>query len=70
MKRNRIKININTCQNDMSSFENKDEVLTLLIHFGYLGYDIEKSEVFIPNKEINEEFENCIKSLNWSLSTF
>jgi len=29
---------------------------TLLIHLGYLGYDKEKSEVFIPNKELMMEF--------------
>ena len=67
MKRNRIKININTYQNDMSLFENKDDVLTMLIHLGYLGYDIEKSEVFIPNKEILGDYENCTKSSNWSV---
>ena len=36
----------------------------MLIHLGYLGYDIEKSEVFIPNEEILRDFENCTKSSN------
>ena len=31
-------------------------MLTLLIHLGYLAYDSSKSEVFIPNEEIREEF--------------
>ena len=39
-------------QNDMMTFENKDDVLTLLVHLGYLAFDQKKSEVFIPNKEI------------------
>lgn len=67
MKRNRIKINIKTYQNDMTSFENKDDVLTMFIHLGYLGFDKTKSETFIPNKEILEEFENYTKSSNWSV---
>lgn len=34
----------------------KDNVLTLLIHLGYLGYDFREQSVFIPNSEIRREF--------------
>ncbi len=49
---------INTAhfQNDMTTFANADDVMTLLIHLGYLGYDTETKEVFIPNNEILQEF--------------
>lgn len=50
----------------MHSFEVKDDVLTLLIHLGYLGYDSETEEAFIPNKEIIREFENAMSTGGWS----
>ena len=41
-------------QNDMVSFEDKDDVLTLLIHLGYLSYNQKKQTAFIPNEEIRQ----------------
>ena len=49
----------------MRTFKTKDDVLTLLIHLGYLVYNSEKREAFIPNKEIMEEFENAICVGGW-----
>ena len=43
----RCKIDTTTAQNDMTTFRTKDDVLTLLIHLGYLGYDFKTKEVFI-----------------------
>ena len=40
-------------------------MLTLLIHLGYLGYDSETEEAFIPNKEIMGEFENAMSVGGW-----
>ncbi len=60
------KINSRFFQNDMTSFESKDDVLTLLVHLGYLGYDVDTSEVFIPNQEIANEFKNAIDGSGWS----
>ncbi|OUM58861.1 hypothetical protein PIROE2DRAFT_15761 [Piromyces sp. E2] len=54
----------------MSSFENKDDVLTIFIHLEYLDYDREKNEIFILNKEVHEEFENCTKSSNCSIKIY
>lgn len=62
----RVKVNTLSFQNDMCSFRTKDDVLTLLIHLGYLGYDLEAEEVFIPNKEIIREFENAMSVGGWS----
>lgn len=62
----RIKVNTRSFQNDMRTFETKDDVLTLLIHLGYLGYDAEQGEAFIPNKEIMDEFENAMSTGGWS----
>ena len=49
----------------MVTFESYNDVLTLLIHLGYLGYDFETKEVFIPNKEISDEFETAVKNVGW-----
>ncbi len=51
-------------ENDMTSMKSKDDVLTLLIHLGYLAYDEEKKTVGIPNVEIRQEFIRAIKNGN------
>ena len=61
----RIVVNTLSFQNDMNNFKAKDDVLTLLIHLGYLGYDSETKEAFIPNKEIMGEFENAMSTGGW-----
>ncbi len=55
-----VRVNTRSFQNDMRNFNTKDDVLTLLIHLGYLGYDSETEEAFILNKEIMGEFENAM----------
>jgi hypothetical protein len=50
------KINTITFQNDMTTIANKDDVLTLLVHLGYLAYNEETKTVHIPNEEIRQEF--------------
>lgn len=60
-----VKINILSFQNDMRNFRTKDDVLTLLVHLGYLAYDSIKEAVFIPNKEIIGEFENAMSVSGW-----
>ena len=63
------KIFIGNYQNDMTSFNGKDDVLTLLIHLGYLGYDFERSEVFVPNREVIDEFRASTRAGEWSYLT-
>lgn len=50
----------------MTSFKNADDVLTMLIHLGYLSYDSERKEVYIPNEEIRGAFGKVIKGTNWT----
>ena len=59
-------IDTSTYQNDMTTFTCRDDVLSLLIHLGYLGFDDERSEVFIPNKEILDEFITSTKVISLS----
>ena len=53
-------------QNDMSVIQSKDDVLTVLIHLGYLSYDWKESECYIPNREVAGEMVNAVKMNNWS----
>ena len=59
-------VNSRKFQNDMTSFESKDDILTLLIHLGYLAYDSRKKQVYIPNEEIREEFKDAIEGNGWN----
>ena len=61
----RIHIDTSTYQNDMTTFTGKDDVLSLLIHLGYLGYDDAAGEIYIPNKEILDEFKTSTKGSEW-----
>ena len=54
----RLAIGTSTYQNDMTTFTCRDDVLSLLIHLGYLGFDDGRSEVFIPNREILDELNS------------
>nr|WP_296461152.1 AAA family ATPase [uncultured Acetatifactor sp.] len=61
----RCRVDATTSQNDMTTFKTKDDVLTLLIHLGYLAYDEGTEEVFIPNQEIAQEYMRAIKVGDW-----
>lgn len=63
---NQCKVNTRTFQNDMNTFKSKDDILTLLIHLGYLAYDDEIDSVYIPNAEIQAEFKNAVEGSNWT----
>ena len=54
-------VEIGSYENDMSSFKNKDDILTALIHLGYLAYDENTQEVYIPNKEVQYTLEQQLK---------
>ena len=52
-------------QNDIISFNSADDVITLLIHMGYLAYDNKTKEVFIPNEEVRSVFLRAVKNDGW-----
>ena len=58
------KVDTESFQNDLTTLQTKDDVLTLLIHLGYLAYDEKERQVSIPNREIKEEFIRAIKNGN------
>lgn len=61
-----IEVSVNTrgFANDLVSFQSKNDVLTLLIHLGYLAYRKESGTVHIPNEEIRLEFAESIREVN------
>ncbi len=59
-------IDSSTFTNDMVTFNSQDDVLTLLVHLGYLTFDSETNEVSIPNYEVSEQFASTIKITDWS----
>ena len=54
--------------NDMHDVRSKDDVFTVLIHLGYLSYDCENKECYIPNYEVRGEMENAVKSSGWQVA--
>ena len=48
-----------------SCIQNRDDVLTYLIHLGYLGYNEDNETAFVPNEEIRQELITAVRSSNW-----
>ena len=59
-------IDTTTFSNNMVTFATKDDVLTLLVHLGYLTYDSETKRISIPNYEVSMQFISTIKVLGWN----
>lgn len=55
-----VKVDVETFQNDMMNIRKKDDVLTLLIHLGYLAYDSVRKTAYIPNEEVKKEFLRAV----------
>ena len=60
-----VPVNTGSFTNDMTTFRTEDDVLTLLIHLGYLSYDYENKTVKIPNNEVREEYVNSVSVSDW-----
>ena len=57
----RIPVSTTAFQNDMTSIKDKNDVLTLLIHLGYLAYDDAWKTVYIPNKDVKTQFMDAVR---------
>ena len=62
----RGKVNTTKFQNDMSIVRSRDDVLTVLIHLGYLSYNWRKKECYIPNLEVEGEMSNAVETTDWT----
>ena len=66
-----VKVRTKSYMNDMVTFKNRDDVITALIHLGYLAYDRRYETAFIPNEEIRMEFVDAVEDKKWNeLLTF
>ena len=54
-------------KNDLSQINNRDDVLTVLIHLGYLAYDRREKECYVPNREVSGELVNAVRENNWKV---
>lgn len=62
----RVSVDVTGYQNDMTTFHSKDDILTMFVHLGYLGYDSDTKKVFIPNQEVLQVFKTSTKSREWT----
>ena len=61
-----VEVDVTTFQNDMVSFSSRDDVLTYLIHLGYLAYDQNRRRAFVPNEEIRQELSKAVRRKHWN----
>jgi hypothetical protein len=62
----RCSVDIWQFENDMTKFRSKDDVITVLIHLGYLAYDADNREAYIPNEEVRYAFAKTIEETDWT----
>ena len=62
----RVYVDTTECCNDMSVIRSRNDVLTVLIHLGYLAHDDDKKLCYIPNKEVGDEFLNAVEDTSWT----
>ncbi|MDO4987479.1 MAG: AAA family ATPase [Synergistes sp.] len=65
LKGERVAVNVRTFRNDLSEINSKDDALTALIHLGYLAYDTEMEEAYIPNFEVALAYHSALPSSGW-----
>ncbi len=65
-----IEVDTESFENDFETFGSRDDVLTLLIHLGYLTWHMEEGHsggdgtAHIPNEEVRTEFRKILKGRN------
>ena len=63
----RVKVNTTKFQNDLSVVNSRDDVLTVLIHLGYLSFDWRRNECYVPNYEVKGELSNAVEESHWDI---
>lgn len=52
----RTHVDVSQFLNTMNDFHDKDDVFTYLIHLGYLAYNRDEQECYIPNREVRNQW--------------
>jgi hypothetical protein len=63
-----VRFDMGSFQNDMVTIENKDQVFSLLVCFGYLGCSDAGENIrtaYVPNKEIRIALKTIVRSQKW-----
>ena len=63
-----VDVDVASFQNDISNIVNKDDVLTYLIHMGYLAYSADSKMAFVPNEEIRQELLRATRRKQWNVT--
>ena len=61
-----VEVNTASFKNDPAKIQNRDDVITYLIHLGYLGYNEENGTAFVPNEEIRQELSTAVRNSHWN----
>ena len=61
-----VKVNTATFKNDTVNIKSRDDVLTYMIHLGYLGFNQKLKTAFVPNEEIRQELTAAVESGAWN----
>ena len=61
----KVMVDPESFQNDLTEIHSKDDVLTALMHLGYLGYDATMLSAYIPNYEVAKAFQMALKTGSW-----
>ena len=61
-----VEVNTASFKNDPAKIQNRDDVITYLIHLGYLGYNEENGTAFVPNEKIRQELSTAVRNSHWN----
>ena len=62
-----VYVNTTKFRNDLSEIRSRDDVLTVLIHLGYLSYDRDEHKCYVPNYEVSAELANAVEETAWTV---
>ncbi len=63
---NQVDVNTKTFSNDLNSIASKDDVLTALLHLGYLAYNKNEGCAYVPNFEVKEAYQAALQTGAWT----
>lgn len=59
-----IDVDVGMYKNTVKDFTSKDDIFTYLIHLGYLAYNAQEQQCFIPNKEVRLEWMRAVSIID------